>query len=203
MVTGVAGRTRRKHLEEKKRRNRNRTTREMASSIIESEETITINIWVARQQEKSEGYRCRSNSCEVTLTHSHRILLAQLETQANPSNSPKIVRGRRRKEMGVAKIPEEKATLFWVKSHVFEGVSREKCLKVRVIQKHESKENKLKQVESGLTRVSKATFQRKPYRVTGFHATCVQSFSTITEQLKCSSEMPINQSQNSSFHSTF
>ncbi|KAM7327424.1 hypothetical protein ACRRTK_013791 [Alexandromys fortis] len=66
------------------------------------------------------------------------------------------MRGRRRKEMGVAKIPEEKATLFWVKSHAFEGGSEEKCLEVPVIQKHESKGNKLKQVESGLTRMSKA-----------------------------------------------
>lgn len=42
--------------------------------------------------------------------------------------------------MGVAKIPEKKATLFWVKSHAFERVSGEKCLKVHVIQKHESKQ---------------------------------------------------------------
>lgn len=41
--------------------------------------------------------------------------------------------------MGVAKIPEEKATFFWVKSHAFERMSGEKCLKVRVIQKRESK----------------------------------------------------------------
>lgn len=174
----------------------------MSSSILESEETI-INIWIARQWEKSKGYWWRSNPGQVTLTHSHRILLAQLETQAKLPNSPKIMRGRRSKEMRVAKIPEEKATLFWVKSHAFEGVSEEKCLEVPVIQKHESKGNKLKQVESGLTRMSKATFQCKPYRIAGFHATCVQSFSTMIKQLKCSSDMPRNQRQNSSFQSTF
>lgn len=48
--------------------------------------------------------------------------------------------------MGVAKIPEDKATLFWVKNRAFERVSEEKCLKVCVIQKHESKGNKLKAV---------------------------------------------------------
>ena len=42
--------------------------------------------------------------------------------------------------MGVAKIPEEKATFFWVKSHEFERMSGEKCLKVCVIQKHDSKQ---------------------------------------------------------------
>lgn len=95
--------------------------------------------------------------------------------------------------MGVAKIPDKKATLFWVKTHAFERVSGEKRLKVHVIQKHESKENKLKQLESGLTQMSNATFQHKPYCIAGFHATCVQSFSTIIKQLKCSSEMPKNQ----------
>lgn len=100
----------------------------MSYSIKEFEETTMTNLGTARNRKRAKAVDAEATHAKSRQQMPTVYSMAQLETQAKLSLpfKTRIMRGRRRKETGVAKVPVKKATLSWAKSRTFEVVSGEK-----------------------------------------------------------------------------